>query len=98
MDIKYICNGITFTWDERKAESNRIKHEGITFKQASTAFFDPFLKVIEASRNNEIREAVIGLDDKWKMLFVVHIQIEDDQIRIISARQATKGERRDYED
>jgi uncharacterized DUF497 family protein len=98
MDIKYICNGITFTWDERKAESNRIKHEGITFKQASTAFFDPFLKVIEASRNNEIREVVIGLDDKWKMLFVVHIQIEDDQIRIISARQATKGERRDYED
>lgn len=98
MDIKYICNGITFTWDEKKAELNRMKHEGITFRQVSTAFFDPFLKVIDASKNNEIREAVIGLDDKWNMLFVVHIQIEDDQIRIISARKATKGERRNYED
>ena len=52
---------------------------------------------MDASRNNESREAIIGMDDKWSVLYVVHLQIEDDEIRIVSARKATKKEREDYE-
>jgi uncharacterized DUF497 family protein len=97
MDIKYTCNGICFIWNKDKAKINISKHGGISFEQASTAFFDPFLQVIDASRNNEMRDALIGMDDKWSVLYVVHLQIENDEIRIISARKATKKERVSYE-
>jgi hypothetical protein len=41
--------------------------------------------------------AVIGLDRRWSLLYVVHIEREDDMIRIISARKATRKEREYYE-
>ena len=69
----------------------------MTFQQAAEAFFDPFLIVVDASRNNEAREAVIGMDRRWNLLYVVHIERDDDVIRIISARKATRKEREDYE-
>jgi len=97
MDIKYTYNGICFVWNQDKAKRNISKHDGLSFEQASTAFFDPFLKVVDASRNNETREAIIGMDDKWSVLYVVHLQVEDNEIRIVSARKATKKEREDYE-
>ena len=76
---------------------NPRKHDGVTFQQAASAFFDPFLKVVDASRNNEARDAIIGMDTSWVVLFVVHIEFEDDIIRIISARKATRQERNYYE-
>ena len=97
MDIYYELHNITFVWDENKARTNLIKHDGVTFEQAAEAFFDPFLKVVDASRSDEARDAVIGLDTRWNLLFVVHIEIQDDEIRIISARKATRKERFDYE-
>lgn len=45
MDIRFEKNGITFTWNDRKAAANPKKHDGITFEQATEAFFDPFFKV-----------------------------------------------------
>lgn len=98
MDIKYIHNEISFIWDKEKAQKNIAKHDGISFEQATEAFFDPFLKVVDASRNNEQRDAVIGMDKNWNVLYVVHIQIIDDEIVIISARKATNKERKNYED
>lgn len=97
MDIYYELHNITFVWDENKALANSIKHDGVTFEQAAEAFFDPFLKVVDASRSDEARDAVIGLDTRWNLLFVVHIEIQDDEIRIISARKATRREKLDYE-
>ncbi len=97
MDIYYELHNITFVWDENKARTNLIKHDGVTFEQAAEAFFDPFLKVVDASRSDEARDAVIGLDTRWNLLFVVHVEIRDDEIRIISARKATRRERFDYE-
>jgi uncharacterized DUF497 family protein len=41
---------------------------------------------------------VIGLTEDWTVLFVVHLSLEDDAIRIISARPATAQERSSYED
>lgn len=98
VDKHYELNGITFVWDENKAQQNVHRHEGITFEQAAEAFFDPFLKIIDASRNNEERDAIIGMDKHCNLLFVVHIAFEEEFIRIISARKVTLQEKRSYED
>lgn len=97
MDIYFVLNGITFVWNEEKAWSNPSKHDDITFHQAAEAFFDPFLIVVDTSRNDEARDAIIGMDRRWNLLYVVHIERNDDVFRIISARKATRNEREDYE-
>ncbi len=97
MEVYFVLNGITFAWDEEKARINPINHDGITFQQAAEAFFDPFLLLVDASRNDEARDAVIGLDARWNLLYVVHIEQEEAYIRIISARKATCQERAEYE-
>ncbi|MEH1971320.1 BrnT family toxin [Nostoc sp.] len=81
----------------RKLEINPSNHDGITFQQAVEAFFDLFLVVVDASRNDDERDAVIGLDRRWNLLYVVYIERENDMIRIISARKATRKEREYYE-
>ncbi|MBE9159045.1 BrnT family toxin [Nodosilinea sp. LEGE 06152] len=97
MDVYFTLNGITFVWDAEKARINSINHDGVTFQQATEAFFDPFLVVVDASRNDEVRDAVIGLDRRWSLLYVVYIERENDTIRLISARKATRKEREYYE-
>lgn len=92
-----MLNGITFVWDDEKAKNNPGKHDGITFQQAAEVFFDPFIVVVDASRNEETREAAIGLDTRWNLLYVVHIEREESVIRIISARKATRTEQLEYE-
>ena len=97
MDVYFLLNGITFVWNDQKARANPLKHDGITFRQAAEAFFDPLLVVVDASRNDEARDAVIALDKRWNLLFVVFVEREDDYIRIVSARKATRKERELYE-
>ena len=97
MDLYFVLNGITFTWNAEKARINPINHDGITFQQAAEAFFDPFLILVDASRNDEVRDAVIALDTRYNLLYVVHIEQQSDCIRIISARRATRQERIEYE-
>ena len=96
MNVYFALNGITFVWDDEKAKNNPSKHDGITFQQAAEVFFDPFV-VVDASRNQEARDAVIGLDTRWNLLYVVHIEREESVIRIISARKATRTEQLEYE-
>jgi uncharacterized protein len=98
MNVYFVLNGITFVWDDGKARINPTNHDGISFHQAAEVFFDPFLFVVDASRNEEARDAVIGLDARWNLLYVVHIEREENIIRIISARKATRQERVEYED
>lgn len=97
MDEYFELNGIAFVWNQTKARRNLSNH-GVTFEQAAQAFFDPFLRLIDASPEEEARDAIIGMDELWNLLFIVHIEIEDDRIRIISARRATRIERLCYED
>ncbi|WP_409339931.1 BrnT family toxin [Nostoc edaphicum] len=92
-----MLNGVTFVWNEEKAWTNPSNHDGVTFQQATEVFFDPFLVVVDASRNDEQRDAVIGLDKRWNLLYVVYIERKNDIIRIISARKATRKEREYYE-
>jgi hypothetical protein len=97
MDISYELNGVLFCWDSAKAKTNLRKHDGISFELAATVFFDPFLRVEDASRNDEARDAVIGFDAESRLLYVVHIESEGESIRIISARRATRPERERYD-
>jgi uncharacterized DUF497 family protein len=97
MDIRFERNGVTFVWNARKAAANPNKHDGITFEQATEAFFDPLFKLVDAGRNQEVRDAVIGYDESGRLLFVVHIEVEGEFIRLISARKATVTERNDYD-
>ena len=97
MDEQFELHKINFVWDKRKLKINLAKHR-ISFEQAAEVFFDPFIKIVDASRNQEIRNAIIGMDKQWNLLYIVHIAFEDDQIRIISARKVTRREKDFYED
>jgi len=88
----YACS----LWDIQKARLNLCKH-GVNFEQACEVFFDPFIRIVDASAEYEARDAVIGVTSSGKHLFVVHIQLEEDCFRIISARKVTKKERYYYE-
>ena len=59
-------------------------------------FADPLFVLVDASRNDETREAVIGFDATGRLLYVVHIEIEGTHIRIISARRAEPQEEFEY--
>ena len=92
-----------FTWDPAKAIANREKH-GISFEQAATLFRDPLAVSIyddEHSSDNEERWITLGLAENGTLLVVVHTfeETSDDaaEIRLISAREATHNERRQYE-
>ncbi len=97
MDVHFHLNGTDFVWNARKAAANPGKHDGVRFEDAVTVFFDPLFRVVDASRNDEARDAVIGFDATGRLLFVVHVQIEDAAIRIVSARKATSHERQEHE-
>lgn len=83
-------------WDTAKAQANASKHR-VSFEQAAEAFLDPFLRVVDASPEEEARDALIDMDECWNLLFVVHVELEGERFRIISARRATAPERRIYE-
>jgi uncharacterized protein len=95
MDITYLLQGITFEWDAEKARRNVEKH-GITFEEASEAFFDPFCLSGEASVQGEDRDSLLGYSQSQRLLLVVHTD-RSKRTRIISARLATRAERKLYE-
>jgi uncharacterized DUF497 family protein len=97
MDIYLLVQGQRFVWGSEKASRNENKH-GVTFETACEVFFDPFVRVDDATVDEERRDAAIGLTNNWALLFVVHMLREGDTIRIISARPATVQERKTYED
>lgn len=90
---------ITFEWDDAKAAINEHKH-GVTFEEASTAFLDPYARVIDDpdhSTLDEERLILLGISTKARLLVVVHCQRErHGAIRIISARKATTHESKQY--
>ena len=89
---------LTFEWDLRKARSNLVKH-GVAFEEASTIFGDPLSLTIpdpEHSRG-EKRYVTMGRTFNAKLLVVVQTD-RGDNIRIISARRASRRERKFYEE
>jgi uncharacterized protein len=87
-----------FEWDDNKAESNLLRH-GITFEEAVTVFADPYLLLTEDSKHSEQeeREWAMGEAENGSTIVVV-FTMRGEQIRIMSARKATKIERKKYEE
>ena len=83
-----------FTWDARKAASNLKKH-GVSFSEAATAFDDE-LGAYYPDTLHEGRFILIGHSRRERLLYVVHAEVQQDVIRIISARRATSHERAHY--
>ena len=88
---------LIFEWEPQKAKSNLKKH-GVSFEEASTAFQDTLSLTIDDPLHSidEVRVVLIGMSNKNRLLVVVHTE-RGDNIRIISARKATKEERKNYE-
>ena len=95
MDVRFELNGDLFIWNAAKAQANWHDH-GVRFEEAASVFSDPMFVIVDASRNDEAREAVIGFDSGGRLLYVVHIEIEGSYIRIISARRAEPHEEHWY--
>ena len=96
MSILYQLQGIEFQWDENKAQSNLLKH-GIAFEEAAEVFFDPFHQTGDASTDDEQRDFIVGYSLLQRILLVVYVE-RDQRTRIISARRATRHERKLYEE
>jgi hypothetical protein len=88
---------LVFQWDSTKAVTNAAKH-GVTFEEASSAFEDPLSLTIEDAEHSrrEKRYILMGQTFEGKLVVVAHTE-RSTGIRIISARMATKQERRAYE-
>ena len=89
---------LLFEWDLSKAKEN-IKIHGVSFDEASTAFRDTLSLTIYDPQHSdeEDRLILIGSSCKNRLLVIVHTE-RGNKIRIISARKATKKERKQYEE
>jgi uncharacterized protein len=74
-----------------------VRKHGVVFEEAATVFDDPLLVLQDASRNDEVRDEVIGFSSTGRLLTVVHIEVDGDHIRIISARRASTTEEALYD-
>ena len=84
-------------WDIQKAEANFRKHK-VSFEEAKSVFDDPLALTVndEAHSFDENRFITIGESKVGRLLLVCHT-IGVENVRIISARPPTSGERKDYE-
>ena len=94
---------LEFTWDPAKAASNLVKH-GVAFTQATTVFVDALALTVFDHEHSEFEERwfTLGVDSAGKLLAVSHTYTitgrASARVRMISARDATHNERRQYED
>lgn len=89
-------------WDDAKAESNLLKH-GVSFALAATVMLDPLaLTVLDAEHSEaEERWFTLGQTSDGRLLAVAHtyqmLETNIARVRLISAREATRTERQQYE-
>ncbi len=91
-------SGLHFTWDSAKDRDNQIKH-GISFDEARTVFLDENAKLINDPdhSDDEDRFVLLGMSAQFRILIVCHCYRDDEnEIRLISARKATKTENKVY--
>lgn len=89
---------LQFEWDPRKAKVNLAKH-GVSFEEAMTVFGDLLARIFddEEHSEDEKREIIVGHSIQQHLVLVSFTCVED-TIRLLSARKATRQERKDYEE
>jgi len=87
-----------FAWDDNKARSNATKHK-VSFEEAATVWTDPLALIAPDPEHStsESREWIIGTSYRQRLLVVVYT-VRGETTRIISARTATRNERKRYEE
>ncbi len=85
------------TWDDQKNKANFKKHD-VWFEEAATVLFDPMALSNLNKHSSNDRFECLGHSDKSRLLYVVTVDRENNEIRIISARKATNSERKMYEE
>ncbi len=90
---------IKFEWDAVKALKNVEKH-GVSFEEASSVFYDEFAVQFYDGGHSELEEdrfLILGISNNSRMLMICHCEKQSGNVlRIISARKATKNERKYY--
>ena len=89
---------ITFSWSERKNKANQKKH-GVSFEEAQTVFFDEnAIEFFDPDHSEtEDRFLMLGLSVRLRILVICHCYRKSNfEIRIISARKATRQEQQNY--
>ena len=89
---------VQFDWDQTKASANLSKH-GVSFDEARTVFDDPlYVDFYDPDHSDDERRYVIfGQSERGRLLMVSYTEA-DDGVRIISSREATPAERKEYEE
>ena len=87
-----------FEWDPKKAAQNLMKH-GVSFEDAAAVFGDPLAGTIPDPTHStgEARFVTIGMTPAQRLLVVAHTD-RDDRIRIVTARPATRAEKKKHEE
>ncbi|MDD8016872.1 MAG: BrnT family toxin [Bacteroidota bacterium] len=90
--------GYTFEWDANKAETNFRKH-GVSFEEVATVFYDTSaLEMVDKKHSrSESRWIILGHSVANRLLVAI-FTVREENIRIISARSASKKERKSYEE
>jgi uncharacterized DUF497 family protein len=91
-------DNISFEWNPDKARINLVKH-GISFNEASSVFLDEYARIIPDPEHSddEDRFIILGLSHRLHLLVVCHCyRANQEIIRIISARKATRNEEITY--
>ncbi len=90
--------GIKFEWDPNKAAINFQKHK-VSFEEAATVFRDTLSTTVSDPNHSEEedRHIIVGLSSRFKLLMVAYAE-RGNCIRIISTRELTPTERRQYEE
>ena len=90
---------IKFEWDKEK-ELKNIKKHGVSFEEASSIFYDDYAVQFYDKEHSVLKEdrfLILGVSNESRILMVCHCERESgDVLRIISARKATKNEKKSY--
>jgi uncharacterized protein len=87
-----------FEWNPKKANANFSKH-GVSFEEAMTVFSDPLARIFidDPHSTEEQREIIVGHSARQRLL-LISFTVRETTISILSAREATAPERKDYEE
>ena len=87
-----------YEWDPKKAKANLRQH-GVSFDEAASVFLDPLAITFPDPDHSgeEFREITVGHSARQRVVFLSHTR-RGDHTRLISARKATRAERKQYEE
>lgn len=83
-------------YHKAKNAANKLKHQGISLAETEPVFYDEQALTLQDNHHDEPRWIIMGLDAKSRLLVVAYTYRDPNFVRIISARIATKNERRRY--